>query len=128
MEETSASREREMDVSISVKLPSTLRDLSRQKSERTGVPLSFIVRRALEDWINDSVTFVFPSEKDRKRGEKLLNEQLYSHILTVGRGAKEDGFSLTLRINPPVSKERLSSLTRTMRGMGIKVGDAEQPF
>lgn len=53
MVENESAKDKEMDASISVKLPSDLRDKAREKSEKTGVSLSFIVRKALEDWINE---------------------------------------------------------------------------
>jgi hypothetical protein len=42
-----------MDVSLTVKLPSKLRDKARDKSEKTGISLSFIVRKGLEEWVTD---------------------------------------------------------------------------
>lgn len=44
---------KEMDKSISVKVSSDLLEKARQKSEETGVSLSFIVRKAIEDWVNE---------------------------------------------------------------------------
>ncbi len=44
--------EKEMDVSLTVKLPSKLRDKAREKSENTGVSISFVVRKAIEEWVN----------------------------------------------------------------------------
>jgi predicted DNA-binding protein len=40
----------EKTASISVKLPPELLEKARQKSESTGVPISFVVRKALEEW------------------------------------------------------------------------------
>ena len=47
------SDQKQMDVAISVKLPRYLRDKANQKSEKTGVSISFIVRKAIEDWVNE---------------------------------------------------------------------------
>jgi len=47
------SDQKQMDVSISVKLPRQLRDKANQKSEKTGVSISFVVRKAIEDWVNE---------------------------------------------------------------------------
>jgi hypothetical protein len=44
-------KDKEMDASISVKLPKKLLEQARKKSSETGVALSFVVRKALEDWI-----------------------------------------------------------------------------
>lgn len=35
---------------ISFRLPDDLLAKARQKSEETGVPISFVVRKALEEW------------------------------------------------------------------------------
>ena len=45
---------KEMDKSISVKLPETLLEKARKKSKETGIALSFVVRKAIEDWVNES--------------------------------------------------------------------------
>ncbi len=50
MVKAKTNTEKEMDVSLNVKLPSKLRDKARDKSKRTGVSLSFVVRKAIEDW------------------------------------------------------------------------------
>jgi predicted DNA-binding protein len=47
---TQKETEKEMDVSLTIKLPSALRNKARTKSENTGVSLSFVVRKALEEW------------------------------------------------------------------------------
>lgn len=36
---------------ISFRLPEDLLEKVRQKSEETGVPMSFVVRKALEEWV-----------------------------------------------------------------------------
>ncbi len=51
MAKTKINTEKEMDVSLTVKLPAALRDKAREKSEKTGVSLSFVVRKAIEDWV-----------------------------------------------------------------------------
>ncbi len=51
MAKAKTTTEKEMDVSLTVKLPSKLRDKAREKSEKTGVSLSFVVRKAIEDWV-----------------------------------------------------------------------------
>ncbi len=45
---------KEMDKSISVKLPDSLLKKARKKSKDTGIALSFVVRKAIEDWVNDT--------------------------------------------------------------------------
>jgi predicted DNA-binding protein len=47
------ARDKEMDVSITIKLPANLRREARIKSAQTGVALSFVVRRAIEAWVNE---------------------------------------------------------------------------
>ena len=54
MAKTDTNEKKEMDVSLTVKLPSKLRDRAREKSENTGISLSFVVRKALEDWVRDT--------------------------------------------------------------------------
>jgi predicted DNA-binding protein len=44
---------KEMDKSISVKVPAELLEKAREKSANTGIALSFVVRKAIEDWINE---------------------------------------------------------------------------
>lgn len=46
-----AKQPTEMTKAISVKLPLDLLDKARDKSAATGVPISFVVRKALEEWI-----------------------------------------------------------------------------
>jgi predicted DNA-binding protein len=53
MVKAKTNTEKEMDVSLTVKLPSKLRDKAREKSENTGVSLSFVVRKAIEEWVTD---------------------------------------------------------------------------
>ena len=53
MAKVKTNTEKEMDVSLTVKLPSTLRDKARAKSDSTGVSLSFIVRKAIEEWVTN---------------------------------------------------------------------------
>ncbi len=43
---------KEMDKSISVKVSADLLEKARDKSANTGITLSFIVRKAIEDWVN----------------------------------------------------------------------------
>ncbi len=42
---------KEMDKSISVKVPIELLEKARKKSAESGVTLSFVVRKALEEWV-----------------------------------------------------------------------------
>jgi len=44
----------ENDANVSVKLPSALLEKARAKSRETGVSISFIVRKALEEWVAKS--------------------------------------------------------------------------
>jgi predicted DNA-binding protein len=46
---------KEMDKSISVKVPAELLEKARDKSATTGITLSFVVRKAIEDWVNQKV-------------------------------------------------------------------------
>jgi predicted DNA-binding protein len=55
MAKAKTTTEKEMDVSLTVKLPSKLRDKAREKSEKTGVSLSFVVRKAIEEWVTDDI-------------------------------------------------------------------------
>jgi predicted DNA-binding protein len=43
---------------ISVRIPTQLQIDSKEKSERTGVPISFVVRKALEEWVKTKGMFV----------------------------------------------------------------------
>lgn len=43
-----------MDASLTIKLPAELKEAATEKSERTGTPVSFVVRKALEAWVADS--------------------------------------------------------------------------
>ncbi len=45
--------ERGMDVSLTIKLPSDLRDAANEKSQTTGTSVSFVVRKALEAWVGE---------------------------------------------------------------------------
>ena len=45
---------KEMDASVSIKLSSEVLEKARAKSKETGVTLSFIVRKALEEWVKDT--------------------------------------------------------------------------
>jgi hypothetical protein len=40
-------------VQVPVKMPKSLRDAARKKTKQTGITLSFIVRKALEDWTKE---------------------------------------------------------------------------
>lgn len=42
-----------LDVALSTKLPKDLRDAANAKSKRTGVPVSFVIRKRLEEWIKE---------------------------------------------------------------------------
>ena len=42
----------EMDARLSIKLPTDLLEKVREKSAQTGISISFIVRKVLEDWVN----------------------------------------------------------------------------
>ncbi len=46
-------RDKEMDVSITIKLPANLRREARIKSAQTGITLSFVLRKAIEAWVNE---------------------------------------------------------------------------
>jgi predicted DNA-binding protein len=48
-------QKKEMNKSISVKLPDDLLEKARDKSANTGVALSFVVRKALEDWVREEL-------------------------------------------------------------------------
>jgi predicted DNA-binding protein len=52
MVKAKTNTDKEMDVSLTVKLPSALRDKAREKSENTGISLSFVVRKAIEEWVS----------------------------------------------------------------------------
>ncbi len=47
------AKEKQMNAALSIKLPLELRDKAVEKSKKTGVALSFIIRKALEDWLNE---------------------------------------------------------------------------
>ena len=51
--EKNEKTKKEMDASISIKLPSELLEKARIKSENTGVSISFVVRKAIEDWVSE---------------------------------------------------------------------------
>lgn len=40
-----------MDVALSFKLPLALRDAAQVKSRNTGIAISFVLRKALEEWL-----------------------------------------------------------------------------
>jgi predicted DNA-binding protein len=40
-----------LDAAVSIKLPKELRDAATAKSKRTGVAMSFVVRKCLEQWV-----------------------------------------------------------------------------
>lgn len=42
---------KEMDASISLKLPKPLLEKAREKSKSTGVSISFVARKAIEEWV-----------------------------------------------------------------------------
>ncbi len=46
-----AQKQKEMNSSLSIKIPSEMLDKARAKSKQTGVTLSFVVRKAIEDWL-----------------------------------------------------------------------------
>jgi predicted DNA-binding protein len=48
------TKDKEMDVSVTIKLPADLRSKARRKSADTGVTLSFVVRKAIETWVNEA--------------------------------------------------------------------------
>ena len=39
-------------VTISIKVPKSLYDEARRRSDRTGVSVSFVVRKGLRDWLD----------------------------------------------------------------------------
>jgi predicted DNA-binding protein len=43
--------EKQMDANVSLKLPQELLDKARAKSKDTGVSISFILRKAIKDWV-----------------------------------------------------------------------------
>jgi predicted DNA-binding protein len=47
---------KEMDKSISVKVSTELLEKAREKSANTGIALSFIVRKAIEDWVKENAS------------------------------------------------------------------------
>ena len=60
--EIKEKQKKEMDKSISVKVPSGLLEKAREKSEKTGVSLSFVVRKAIENWTADETRKQFTKE------------------------------------------------------------------
>lgn len=42
-----------MDAMLSIKLPSELLEKARAKSKQTGVVLSFVVRKSIEEWVRE---------------------------------------------------------------------------
>jgi predicted DNA-binding protein len=48
-------QKKEMNKSISVKLSDDLLEKARDKSANTGVALSFVVRKAIEDWVSEEL-------------------------------------------------------------------------
>lgn len=44
---------------ISIRLPTDLYEQAKETSERTGVPVSFVARKALEEWVKQMKSFVF---------------------------------------------------------------------
>ncbi len=42
-----------MDASLTIKLPSDLREAANEKSQTTGTPVAFVVRKALEAWVGE---------------------------------------------------------------------------
>jgi predicted DNA-binding protein len=48
------TKDKEMGVSVTIKLPADLRSKARRKSADTGVTLSFVIRKAIEAWVNES--------------------------------------------------------------------------
>jgi|GEM_PF-6203418 predicted DNA-binding protein len=40
-------------VQMPVKMPKSLRDAAAEKSKQTGVPIAFVVRKAIENWIKE---------------------------------------------------------------------------
>jgi predicted DNA-binding protein len=49
------AKDKEMDVSVTIKLPADLRREARLKSADTGVTLSFVIRKAIEAWVKEPV-------------------------------------------------------------------------
>ncbi|MDQ3652681.1 MAG: hypothetical protein M3458_20870 [Acidobacteriota bacterium] len=47
------TRERQDKVAISLEVPRRLRDKARVRSAQTGVPVTFVLRQALELWVAD---------------------------------------------------------------------------
>lgn len=47
----SEAKNKLLDKTISVKLPADLLKKAKKKSQDTGIPISFIVRQALEKWV-----------------------------------------------------------------------------
>ncbi len=47
------TRERQDKVAISLEVPRQLRDEARQKSQATGISITFVLRQALEQWVAD---------------------------------------------------------------------------
>jgi len=54
--------ERQDKVAIRLEVPREVRDRARVKSEATGVPVAYVLRKALTEWVADV--------PDRKKGSK----------------------------------------------------------
>ena len=59
--------DKEGTTAISIRLPTDLQIKAREKSERTGVPISFVIRKALEEWVNKREVFAVWDPKDDKQ-------------------------------------------------------------
>lgn len=53
MATTKKPRGRAMDTMLSVKLPAELHRKAISKSEETGILISFVLRKALEEWTDE---------------------------------------------------------------------------
>jgi predicted DNA-binding protein len=47
------TKDKQMDSALSIKLPLELREKAAAKSKKTGIALSFVIRKALEDWLKE---------------------------------------------------------------------------
>jgi predicted DNA-binding protein len=47
------AKDKEMGVSLTIKLPADLRKKARLKCADTGITLSFVLRKAIEAWVNE---------------------------------------------------------------------------
>jgi predicted HicB family RNase H-like nuclease len=45
--------EDKMEVGMTLRVPKELREQARAKSHRTGISVSFVVRKRLEEWVAD---------------------------------------------------------------------------